>query len=72
MADIGSIKSFSTSMALTLNESRNLLMTDVQYSVDRLEKKKASISDAGLERLQEANRTVQQMADQRRKVDVYV
>lgn len=72
MADIGSIKSFSTSMALTLNESRKLLMNDVQYSVDRLEKKKASISDAGLERLQESNRTVQQMADQRRKVDVYV
>ncbi|QNM94962.1 hypothetical protein [Chitinimonas koreensis] len=72
MADLNAVRNFSSSMSQSLHESVRLVMNDVQANVNRLDNKKQAISQAGLERVQQANQTSSMMAKQRSKIDVYV
>ncbi|MDK2123447.1 hypothetical protein [Parachitinimonas caeni] len=72
MTNLVSMKNFSANMSLTLQEQNRLLMNDVQKTVDRLDRKREAISQAGLQRLQDSNATAAKLSEQRTKIDVYV
>ncbi|QDQ28634.1 hypothetical protein FNU76_21020 [Chitinimonas arctica] len=71
MSSMGAVKSYSASLSQTLQESTRILMQDVQRGADRLDRKKAAISQAGLERVQQSNQTSANISAHQGKIDTY-
>lgn len=71
MSNISSINNFSVKLSQTMQDSTKNLMQDVQRSVDRLDRKKADVAQAGLERVQQQAATAAQLSNQQNKIDTF-
>lgn len=71
MANINSVRNSSATLSLTLQEGTRQVMNSVQEGVAQLDRKKEAVTQAGIERIQESNRTSQRLSEQRAKVDTY-
>ncbi|MFC4157816.1 hypothetical protein [Chitinimonas lacunae] len=71
MAGLNAIRNFNANMAMSMQEATRLTMQDVQKNADRVDRRKEVIAQAGLERVQQNNRTQQALSESRQKIDVY-
>lgn len=71
MASMSAVRQASANLSLTLQESTRQVMNDVQQSVAQLDRKKEAVSQAGIERIQESNKTAAHLTEVRGKIDTY-
>jgi trans-aconitate methyltransferase len=72
MSSLTSLSNFTAQMSMSMQEATRQLMQEVQQNADRLDRKKASIAETGLERMQASTRIAEGLAEARSKIDVYV
>lgn len=71
MNNVGASKTFSITMAQTLQQATQILARDVQQNVDRLDAKKNQVADQGLQRLNTRNEIASQQLEARAKIDTF-
>jgi hypothetical protein len=71
MTNLSSVRQLSTNLSLTLQQRTHIVMNDVQLGVDRLDRKKEAVIQAGIQRLQDSNETAQRQSEQQAKIDTY-
>ncbi|WP_348944513.1 hypothetical protein ABHF33_13975 [Chitinibacter sp. FCG-7] len=71
MSTINSVMNFSTSVAQTIQQGSQQTAQAISQSVERLDRKKESITQQGLQDIQDRQAMAQRMDEARNKIDTY-